>query len=274
MVTIQNLSFSYKARPVFSGLSMELSEGSVYGLLGKNGAGKTTLLKIIAGLLSPKSGSILTLGEIPTKRTPKMLGEVFFLPEEFDLPRMSITEYAKYYGVFYPNFSQKDLDRYLENLEVEANQNLHTMSFGQKKKAMIAFALACNTKLLIMDEPTNGLDIPSKSCFRRVIASIAEQDRTIIISTHQVRDLDQLIDAVVILDESSILLNASVGEITSKLCFTHLSPEEDAIYAEQTIHGRWGVKVNSEALDSPMDMEILFNATTANRAAIKEIFKR
>lgn len=272
MITINNLTFGYGKRKLFAGLNLQLNSGSIYGLLGKNGAGKTTLLKLIGGLLTPKSGEIVVLSQTPSKRQPSLLSEVFVLPEEFDLPRMSIVEYSKFYGVFYPNFSEPLLLRLLKELEVEADQTLHTMSFGQKKKALIAFAIACNTKLLIMDEPTNGLDIPSKSSFRRVIASVSSEERTIIISTHQVRDLDQLIDRVVILDDSSILLNASTSDITDKLFFTHLDPNDPAIYAEQTIHGRWGVVENSAKAESQMDMEILFNAATTNRQTIKTIF--
>lgn len=272
MITIDNLTFGYRKRKLFEGLNLQLSSGSIYGLLGKNGAGKTTLLKLMAGLLTPTMGEITVLDQTPSKRKPSLLSEIFVLPEEFDLPRMSITEYARYYGVFYPNFSDDQLLTLLKELEVEADQTLHTMSFGQKKKALIAFAIACNTKLLIMDEPTNGLDIPSKSSFRRVIASIANEERTIIISTHQVRDLDQLIDRIVILDESSILLNASINEITDKLFFTHLEPTDHAIYAEQTIHGRWGVQHNTAGAESLMDMEILFNAVTTNSQTFKTIF--
>lgn len=272
MIRINNVTFNYRKRKVFADLNLQLNSGSIYGLLGKNGVGKTTLLKLISGLLAPNSGEITVLNQNPTKRHPSFLSEVFVLSEEFDLPRMSIMEYAKYYGVFYPNFSTDQLLQLLTELKVEHDQMMHSMSFGQKKKALIAFAIACNTKLLIMDEPTNALDIPSKSSFRRVISALASENRTIIISTHQVRDLDQLIDRVVILDESSILLNASINKITDKLFFTNLAPTEDAIYAEQTIHGRWGVKLNSTGAESQMDMEILFNAVTTNPQIIKTVF--
>lgn len=272
MITFDNVTFGYGRRQLFTGLSLELTSGSIYGLLGKNGAGKTTLLKLVSGLLTPRQGSITTLGQCPSHRYPSFLNQVFVLPEEFNLPRLSITEYSRFYGVFYPGFSAEHMHKLLLELEVDPAQNLHTMSFGQKKKALIAFAISCNTALLIMDEPTNGLDIPSKSSFRRVIASVANQDRTIIISTHQVRDLDQLIDRVVILDESSILLNATTQEITDRLYFTHLESSDSAIYAEQTIHGRWGVQRNDHNLDSQMDMELLFNAITTNRQILKQLF--
>lgn len=273
MINLQNVKFAYRNKMVFDDLTLGIGQGSIYGLLGKNGAGKTTLLKLMSGLLMPAGGTIEIQGENPAKRTPSLLSQIFVLPEEFDLPRMDIVEYAKYHGVFYPNFSQKDLVSHLSQLNVSSSQKMHQMSFGQKKKAYIAFALACNTPLLLMDEPTNGLDIPSKGEFRRLLSSITDQSRTIVISTHQVRDLDQLIDSVIILEGSQILLNASCTQVTEKLLFTHI--ENDSlrpIYSEKTIHGTWGVVENTDHQESPLDMEILFNAVTTNPLLISKIF--
>ncbi len=274
MIKFEHVSFGYRGGRLFDDLDLELCRGAIYGLLGKNGAGKSTLLKLMAGLLFPKAGGITVLDRSPQKREPGFLSRVFLLPEEFDLPRMTMDDYARFYGCFYPDFSREQLSALMQELEVPETQNLGQMSFGQKKKAYIAFAIACNTPLLLMDEPTNGLDIPSKSSFRRVIASVADDDRTIVISTHQVRDLDQLIDSVVVLDGSEILLNATTGEITDKLQFVHLDENDPALYAEQTVHGRWGVRPNDSGAESPFDMELLFNAAVANREAIKQLFKR
>lgn len=274
MITFKHVSFGYRGGRLFDDLDLDLKRGAIYGLLGKNGAGKTTLLKLMAGLLFPKKGEIAVLNRIPGKREPGFLSQVFVLPEEFDLPRMNMDEYARVYGGFYPNFSREQLSNLMRELEVPEVQKFHQMSFGQKKKAYIAFAIACNTPLLIMDEPTNGLDIPSKSSFRRVIALVANEERTVIVSTHQVRDLDQLIDSVVVLDGSEILLNATTAEITDKLQFVHLEEGDPALYAEQTIHGRWGVQVNESGAESPLDMELLFNAAVANRQAVKQLFNR
>lgn len=274
MIRFENVSFGYRNGRLFDNLDLTLRRGAIYGLLGKNGAGKSTLLKLAAGLLFPKAGEITVSDRSPQKREPEFLNRVFLLPEEFDLPRMTMDDYARFYGCFYPDFSREQLSALMQELEVPERQNLGQMSFGQKKKAYIAFAIACNTPLLLMDEPTNGLDIPSKSSFRRVIASVADDDRTIVISTHQVRDLDQLIDSVVVLDGSEILLNATTGEITDKLQFVHLDENEPALYAEQTVHGRWGVRPNDSDAESPLDMELLFNAAVANRDAVKRLFKR
>lgn len=272
MITFKDVSFGYRGGRLFDHLDLALRRGGIYGLLGKNGAGKSTLLKLTAGLLLPKSGEITVLERTPRKREPNFLNQVFFVPEEFDLPRLTITEYGRVYGCFYPNFSASQLGDLLRELEVDESQRMDRMSLGQRKKAYIAFAIACNTPLLIMDEPTNGLDIPSKSSFRRVIARAADAERTIVISTHQVRDLDSLIDSVVVLDESRILLNASTAEIVERLEFARLDKDETALYAEQTIHGRWGVRPNRTGAESPLDMELLFNAAVGNPDAIQQIF--
>lgn len=274
MIKFEQVAFGYRSGRLFEGLDLELQQGAIYGLLGKNGAGKSTLLKLMTGLIFPRSGEITVLGHVPQQREPGFLSQVFFLPEEFDLPRMTMAQYARVYGCFYPNFSQEQLTALLAEFEVPAAQNLHQMSFGQKKKAFIAFAIACNTPLLLMDEPTNGLDIPSKGAFRRIIAAAADSGRTIVISTHQVRDLDQLIDAVVVLDSSEILLNATTREVAQRLQFTHLNEADEALYAEQTIHGRWGVRLNPTDEESPIDMELLFNAALANRQTFKNLFNR
>lgn len=273
MVNIENLTFGYRKKPIFEKLELQMGEGHIYGLLGKNGAGKTTLLKLISGLLKPKNGTVRVMNETPFDRRPTFLQDLFMIPDEFDLPRVSIAEYARIYGCFYPKFSQSQFLAFVKEFEVDLNENLSKMSFGQKKKAYIAFALACNTKFLIMDEPTNGLDIPSKGSFRRVVSSIAGDNRTIVISTHQVRELDQLIDSVIILDENEILMSATVNEITDRLCFTHLESGEQAIYAEQTVHGRWGVIRNSENRETTLDMELLFNAVVTARNEIKAIMR-
>lgn len=274
MIELKDVSFGYRKGTLFQKLDMKIESGKIYGLLGRNGAGKTTLLKLISGLLFPRSGEISVLDHTPRRREPSFLSQVFVLPEEFDLPRVDMVHYAAAYGKFYPNFSREDLDRIMREFDVLPTQNFHQMSFGQKKKAYIAFAIACNTPLLVMDEPTNGLDIPSKSSFRRVIASVADSGHTIIISTHQVRDLNQLIDNVVILDGSEILLNADTEQITRELKFVSLESSEQALYAEDTVHGRWGVKVNDNSEDTPLDIELLFNATVSNKQAVKDIFNK
>lgn len=278
MIQLEIIQFGYvKSRPLFKELSLTMEPGHIYGLLGKNGAGKTTLLKIMAGLRFPDSGSATMLGENATLRKTETLRDIYFLQEEMYVPHLKIDEFEKAYASFYPNFSHDQFVEYLRELELDKeNGYMDKLSHGQKKKVLIAFALATNTKVLIMDEPTNGLDIPSKSTFRKLMASAADDSRLVIISTHQVRDLHSLIDMVAILDNGHMVLNASTFEITGKLLFDvddTKSAEGKIFYTEESPRGNYQVKENVNHIDSNLDLELLFNAAIANKNEFTNLFK-
>lgn len=277
MITVENLSFSYKkGRPLFKNMSMTLKEGHIYGLFGKNGVGKSTLLKNMIGLVLPDSGTLMTLGHIPSKRTPSFLEQVFFIPEEdLELPAFTPRQYIKLNGGFYPNFDSEYMNSLMSDFEISADQKLANMSLGQKKKFGIAFGLACRTPLIVMDEPTNGLDIPSKAQFRRVMAQTMTDDRCVIISTHQVRDLNNLIDAILILDDHKIVLNSTMHSITEKLIFKREKDLSQApIYAEESLDGYHTIHVNTQEQDSHLDLELLFNAVITEKSAITSLFNK
>jgi len=197
MLKVENMAFSYRRNEyLLNKLNVEITPGGVYGLLGKNGSGKSTLLYLLTGLMKPQIGTV-TYNEVAAfKRTPEMLRNIYLLPEEFDLPEVSAEVYVKYNASFYPHFSREEFNNYLQIFELPPVKKLSQYSMGQKKKFIVSFALATNTPLLLMDEPTNGMDIPSKSQFRKVIAMGMNDNRSIIISTHQVRDLESMIDRV------------------------------------------------------------------------------
>lgn len=276
MIQIKNLSFGYNRKKLlYKNLTLNLESGSIYGLLGKNGAGKSTLLKNIIGLLFPKGGSIAVNNFISKKRQPSFLKTIYFIPEEVYVPSLTIKSYRNLFAPFYPNFSDEKFGSYLHELNVKDEGKLNTLSFGQQKKFIIAFALACNTNVLLLDEPTNGLDIPSKAQFRKLIASVMLDDRIILISTHQIRDLENLIDKVIIVDNGELLLHASVNDISDKLSFKTVSEAEDtskALYAEETFKGVSIVQKNTGGEDTKVNLEHLFNAVTENPKMIKAIF--
>ncbi|RZK93225.1 MAG: ABC transporter ATP-binding protein [Pedobacter sp.] len=274
MIKIDNLNFSYsKHKILFKDISMQLSNGHIYGLLGKNGAGKSTLLKNLAGLVYAQSGKIDVLGFDPANRQPALLQQICFIPEEFHLPAIKIDSYVKANAAFYPDFNHQYFADLLKEFDIPVGQKLIDMSYGQKKKVIISFGLATNAKLIIMDEPTNGLDIPSKAQFRKIMASALTEDKCIIISTHQVRDLDNLIDTVIMLDENKIALKATVEEITDKLCFRRLKEiDETVIYAEPSLAGYNALTANYHQEDSKLDLELLFNAVLAEKNKLKPIF--
>lgn len=277
MITLENIDFGYKKQNLlFNGLNLNLSAGHIYGLLGKNGAGKTTLLKNMSGLLFVKGGKAETLGYNPAYRKVEMLRNIYFLTEEMYIPSLKIKDFVKAYSPFYPDFNHEQFAHCLQEFEIESQDlQMQKLSHGQKKKILISFALSTNTKILFMDEPTNGLDIPSKSIFRRLMASAVDESRLVIISTHQVRDLHSLIDTIVILENGKILLNNSVEEITQKLVFKAIDEPlqgESVLYSEDNIRGSLIVAENKRNEESKLDLELLFNATIANKEKINEIF--
>lgn len=279
MITTDKLSFGYTSyRRVLSNISLTMGEGHIHGLLGCNGIGKTTLLKLVCGIMRPQSGEVRVDGVNPAERRASMFSDMMIIPEEFDLPNISLERYAAITSPFYPNFDKGQMFHYCEELHVNPAERLHSMSMGQRKKAYIAFALACNVKMLLMDEPTNGLDIPSKSVFRRLLAGYIDEQRMVVISTHQVADVDQLLDSIVILDEQGVVLNATTSEICRQLSFGKADDQDKVIYSERTIAGEMSVicrnGVEDEATETPLNIELLFNAATANRNAVAAIFNR
>lgn len=262
MVSIKNLGFSYKknGEALFSDLDLQLKGGMVCGLLGMNGAGKSTLLKLLCGTLFSQEGEIQLLGMDPQKRNPEMLQDIFYLPEDYVLPSVSGWEYLKIYSPFFQKFDHQKMDELCKELEVDRDKKLHRLSHGQKKKFLLAFGIASNSSLMVLDEPTNGLDIPSKTLFRKLIAAAISEERLILISTHQVKDVETLIDPVVILHQGKVLFNHDMSEITDNLDFQRLSqvPDGSEVYQE-AIPGGYGA-IFRGAGQGHVDLELLFNS--------------
>ena len=275
MIEIRNLDFSYKKTPVFSDINLSFPQGAIYGLLGENGVGKTTLLKIICGLQRPLKGTCTVDGMTSHDRLPEMLQRVVFLPDEVTLPDNSTPQrYVSELAPFYPTFSQGSFLHLMQELEVEPERKFREMSFGQQKKSLIAATLSLGTDYVLLDEPTNGLDIPSKAQFRSILSKIADEGKTIIISTHQVKDVENLIDPIVILSHNAVLLDASVQKITEKLYFEYGGEaREDALYSELMPAGYMNVIPNTTGEESQLNIEALFNAVLRNKNRINELFK-
>ncbi len=275
MVNIQNLTFAYPHRPLlFDNLNLNLQAGNIYGLLGKNGAGKTTLLKILSGLLFPLKGNVEVLQSEPRHRSPSFLQELYLLPEEFYLPMLTVSQYCDSFALFYPHFDYTFFQQLLQEFELSSNDYLPDLSYGQKKKFLLAFGLATKSRLLLLDEPTNGLDIPSKSQFRRIIAAAVSDERTIVISTHQVRDMANLIDPIVILDNGKIIFNHNLSETGQKLAVQIKvdEPEVSVLYYEKTLGGYAVLDLNRDGVEGKIDIELLFNAIINKRAQIAALF--
>ena len=272
MVRIRNLHFGYSRRVLqLENLNLDLDKGRIYGLLGKNGAGKSTLLKNIVGLAFPLSGTCEVGGHAAAQRRPDTLQDLFFLPEDVQVPAVTATQLAASTGGFYPRFDEAAFHEYLRELDVPSLTKLTALSYGQQKKVMIAFALATNTGLLVLDEPTNGLDIPSKTQFRKLVARALGEERCVIISTHQVRDLDSLIDTVLVLHERRVVLNATIDQLAERLWFGTVpagAASPAVLYAEPAVRGQHAIRASDGETFSKVDLELLFNALTGNDSGV------
>ncbi len=271
MVEVNNISYRYglKKQPIFDDFSISLEAGHIYGLLGKNGTGKSTLLYIISGLLFPQKGKALFEGRESRKRQPESLSDIFIVPEEYDLPAMTLANFIRANRPFYPNFSEDIMRKCLDEFEMSSDFHLKELSMGQKKKVYVSFAIAAGTKLLLMDEPTNGLDIPSKTLFRRVVTNQISEDRTVVMSTHQVHDVETLLDHVMIIDQKHLLLNESVASLMQKYHFSYRQTGEippHTLYFEPSLQGNAILSLRQEGdEETQVNLELLFNAVTQGK---------
>ena len=273
MIQISNLAFSYGPVEVLKNISMRLEPGRIYGLLGENGVGKTTLLTLLSGLKKTGAGMIDIDGREPYRRDPDLLADLYYLPDEVGPENDRAENWAKGKGRFWPRFTIGRFNEIMAIFENDPSMKMNAMSSGQLKKTYISFALACGTRYLFLDEPTNALDIPSKAQFRTAILKFTQEDSTIVISTHQVRDLEDIIDPIIILDRQDVLLNATVEEISKKLYFDYSNTLNPAsLYSEQLPGGFIQVYPNTGGRDCKVNVEALFNTVHKNKELIKGLF--
>jgi ABC-2 type transport system ATP-binding protein len=279
MLIVDNIKFAYpKQNYLFDNLSLELKKGGIYGLLGKNGAGKTTLLSLLSGVLFPDYGSISLLNMSSINRSRQFLQEVYLLTDtEFAKPQnLTGNEYLKAYASFYPRFDYNKFDVILKEWAISSTKKLTQFSSGEYKKFLLSFALASNCSLLLLDEPTNGLDIPAKVKFRSLVANTITEDSSIIISSHQVRDLEDLIDPIIILDQGQIILNQSIAEIENKITFTTSTNKPapgTTLYTTPVVNGFTSATIrHNDEKYTKVDLEILFSAVINNPKLIQSLW--
>ncbi|MBQ9638534.1 MAG: ABC transporter ATP-binding protein [Bacteroidales bacterium] len=276
MIEIQNMSFAYKRKTVFDNISLRLETGGIYGLLGENGVGKTTMLRLVSGLLRPQAGTCIVDGMLSADRHPDLLQRIAFLPDAVSIPESATPRrYMLDLEPFYPRASYEEFQRLMGELQVEPDRKFSEMSFGQQKKSLIACILALGTEYILLDEPTNGLDIPSKADFRRILAARSGKESTIVISTHQVKDVENLINPVIIITAGEVLLNATTDEVARRLFFEYGGPQRpEALYSEMQPAGCLNVLENITGEESQVNIEALFNAVLRNGARVREMFSK
>lgn len=264
MIVFEKVNFGYSKRPLlFEGLDLELKSGKVVGLLGKNGAGKSTLMRLMAGLVNPIAGMVLCEGEKTFGRQLRFLDQLLFIPENVSIPdHLKVKEYVSIYSVFYSGFDPKKLEQLLLDFQIEVNHRISNLSYGQQKKLQIAIGLSSGARLLLFDEPTNGLDIPSKSAFRKVVSAHLREDQLLVISTHQIKDIEHLIDQVVVLDEGKIKLQADLEALEESFVFGQgTTAPANSLYTESHLMGsRFIAPVEEIESGASPDLEMLFQA--------------
>ncbi len=283
-ITIQKLGFAYQKafsnnQSIYQSFDAQISDAGIYGLFGRNGSGKSTLLKLLSGLLTPSQGTIEVLGYTPRQRLPDFLSQIYILPEEFHLPDLTPKQLGKTHHQFYPRFSLPLFEQYLQKLDVPTEQRFSQMSLGQKKKSAIAFALATRTPILLMDEPTNGLDIVSREQFKDLMATPEQAERIVLISTHQAHDLERIISHIWFIDGGKLLLSSTMDELSKKLSMGIAESNDNLpnniIYKEQIGEQVAWVAKNTiananqnDGADSKLNIEMLYKALSLNKNEI------
>lgn len=274
MIEFHSMTFGYGKKVLFDGLDLKLEPGSIFGLLGLNGAGKTSLLKLAAGALRPQGGDISCFGRNPGERSAAGLADLVFVPEDPWVPALTQKSWLRRYAAFRPGFDTARFERLAEDLALDRDKALTKYSYGQRKKFALAAALSSGARTLLLDEPTNGLDIPSKAQLRRILAEAADPARVVVVSTHQVRDLEHLIDPIVIVHGGKILFSLTGEELSQRLSTVHLSSLEGqpVVYAEKDAlgwsalllsgPGQAGDEAGASAAAGP-DLELVFDAAIA-----------
>ncbi len=275
-IDLQKIEFGYKASGLlFQELSLTLLPGQIIGLFGKNGAGKTSLLKLLAGLVFPQKGQCRVFGQEPSRRLPDFLADIYYVPEDFYVPEITAAKFEYLSAPFYPKFNSQNFQENLTAFELPRDKLLSSLSYGQRKKFLIAFALATHTRVLLLDEPSHHLDIPSKSQFRKLLASVITEEKIFIISTHQVKDMENLIDRIIFLDKGRIIFHEDVDTIGRRLVFEkcqNLADIPQPLYVSQDLGGYCIINKNEQGLENQIDIEVLFNAILTDPEKINSVF--
>lgn len=212
----KNLSKSYGSKPALSHVSLTLESGHIIGLLGPNGSGKTTLIKLINGLLTPNDGE-LYINQNPIGIKSKKI--VSYLPDQnFLNMNMKVREIVNYYKDFYEDFDESRAYDMLAKLNINPNDKLKTMSKGTKEKVQLILTMSRRAKLYVLDEPIAGVDPAARDYILNIILSNYEEDATILISTHLIADIENILDQVIFIKEGQIVLNSSVDAIREEQC--------------------------------------------------------
>jgi len=207
----KGLSKSYFRKQALDGLDISLNPGRIVGLLGPNGSGKTTLLKLANGLLVPSGGEILVDGKAPGIESKKI---VSYLPEKTYLNNwMKVSDIIAFFRDFYGDFKEDRALDMLKKLGIEPSDRLKTMSKGTKEKVQLILVMSRDARLYLLDEPIGGVDPAARDYILHTILTNYNENATVVISTHLISDIEQVLDDVIFISRGKVVLSSSVDEI-------------------------------------------------------------
>ena len=213
LIETRNLTKSYdeNGRNALCGVNITIPRGRIIGLLGPNGSGKTTLIKLINGLLTPSAGEVLINGEAPG---PNSKAVVSYLSERPSLPSgKKVREIIEFYADFYADFDSNKAYEMLKSLQISGESRIKTLSKGTKEKVQLIMVMSRNAELYILDEPIAGVDPATRDYIIRTIITNYSPDSSILLSTHLISDVENILDDVIFIKDGNILLSSSVEEL-------------------------------------------------------------
>ncbi|NIN70557.1 MAG: ATP-binding cassette domain-containing protein [Gemmatimonadetes bacterium] len=215
VITVSELTRRFGAKTALASVSLSVSRGAVYGLVGENGAGKTTLIKHILGLLRAQSGSVRVFGLDPVADPVGVLSRIGYLSEERDLPGwMRVDELMRYSRAFYPAWDDAYAEELRETFALDASATIATLSKGEKARLGLLVALAYRPELLVLDEPSTGLDpVVRRDILDAIIRTIADEGRTVLFSSHLLDEVERVADHVTMISHGRIVLSAPLAAI-------------------------------------------------------------
>ena len=283
IVEIKNLSRTFGDLQALNDVSLDVQPGLVYGLVGANGAGKTTMIKHLLGLLRAKQGSVRVFGLDPVKNPVSVLQRIGYLSEQRDLPQwMKISELMRYTAAFHPTWDQSYADQLIERFELDPTKKIKILSKGMRAQVGLIAAVAHRPELLLLDEPSTGLDaVVRKDILNAIIRTVADDGRTAIFSSHLLDEVELMSDHVIMVDKGNLVLSGILDDIKSQhqLMSTRFPqhpselPSVPGVLSVEEQGGSWKIVCNQEFEQVRSAVEQIGGEVTVSRgASLQEIF--
>ncbi len=217
MLQTNALNKGYTKKDVLKDVTLSLSEGTIYGLIGSNGSGKTTLLKCLSGIFRPDSGSV-TMDDAEVYDNPEAKRKIAYVDDTPGFNQLySVRKQGEYYGAFYEDFSMEAFEKLAGQFELKQKANANNISLGQKKKLALAQALARTPQVLLLDEPENGMDNESRRIFRNCLRDAADNGSTVLLSSHDLGNIEDMCDEVIFLKDGEVILQSTIDDMFAKI---------------------------------------------------------